>query len=70
MAIKYAKYDLTNKKIFVLGAGGVVPSIIYSLRKMKVSKISLTNRTKGKAESLKNFFKNKLIFAAKSDTYI
>ena len=58
LAIKYAKYDLTNKKIFVLGAGGVVPSIIYSLRKMKVSKITLSNRTKEKAESLKNLFKD------------
>jgi len=58
LAIKYAKYDITNKKIFVLGAGGVVPSIIYSLRKMKVSKISLSNRTKEKAENLKNLFKD------------
>ena len=58
LAIKYAKFDLNNKKIFVLGAGGVAPSIIYALRKMKVSKISLTNRTKGKAESLKNLFKD------------
>ena len=48
LAIKYAKYDLTNKKIFLLGAGGVAPSIIYSLRKMKVSKITLSNRTKKK----------------------
>ena len=58
LAIKYAKYDLTNKKIFVLGAGGVAPSIIHSLRKMKVSKITLSNRTKEKAESLKNLFKD------------
>ena len=58
LAIKYAKYDLANKKIFVLGAGGVAPSIIYALRKMKVSKITLSNRTKEKAESLKNLFKD------------
>ena len=58
LAIKYAKFDLNNKKIFILGAGGVAPSIIYALRKMKVSKISLTNRTKEKAESLKNLFKD------------
>ena len=58
LAIKYVKYDLTNKKIFLLGAGGVAPSIIYSLRKMKVSKITLSNRTKEKAESLKNLFKD------------
>ena len=58
LAIKYAKFNLNNKKIFVLGAGGVAPSIIYALRKMKVSKITLTNRTKEKADSLKNLFKD------------
>ncbi len=58
LAIKYAKYDISNKKIFILGAGGVVPSIIYSLKKMKVSKITLSNRTKEKAENLKKLFKD------------
>ena len=56
LAIKYAKYDISNKKVFVLGAGGVAPSIIYALKKMKASKIILTNRTKEKAENLKNLF--------------
>ena len=58
LAIKYAKYDISNKKVFILGAGGVAPSIIYSLKKMKASKITLSNRTKEKAESLKNLFKD------------
>ena len=58
LAIKYAKYDISNKKIFILGAGGVAPSIIYSLKKMKALKITLSNRTKEKAESLKNLFKD------------
>ena len=58
LAIKYAKYDISNKKIFLLGAGGVAPSIIYSLKKMKVSKISISNRTKQKAENLKKLFKD------------
>ncbi len=57
LAIKYAKYDVSNKEIFILGAGGVSPSIIYSLKKMKAAKITLTNRTKEKAENLKNLFK-------------
>ncbi|MFL2887067.1 MAG: shikimate dehydrogenase [Candidatus Pelagibacter sp.] len=56
LAIKHSKYDIINKKIFILGAGGVVPSIIYSLKKMKASKITLSNRTKKNAESLKNLF--------------
>jgi shikimate dehydrogenase len=41
-----------------LGAGGVVPSIIFALNKMKVSKIKISNRTKNKAENLKEHFKN------------
>ena len=51
-------FIISNKKIFVLGAGGVAPSIIYSLKKMKVSKITLSNRTKEKAQNLKNLFKD------------
>ena len=58
LAIKYAKYDISNKKVFILGAGGVAPSIIYSLKKMKASKITLSNRTKEKAENLKKLFKD------------
>jgi len=58
LAIKYAKYDISNKKIFILGAGGVAPSIIYSLKKMKASKITLSNRTKEKAENIKKLFED------------
>ena len=58
LAIKYSKYDLTNKEILILGAGGVVSSIIFSLKKMRVSKITISNRTKKKAEDLKNLFKD------------
>ena len=52
------KYDITNKEVFILGSGGVVPSIIFALKKMKVSKITISNRTKNKAEGLKNLFKD------------
>ena len=58
MSIKNFKYDLNNKEVFVLGAGGVVPSIIYALIKMKASKIIISNRTKEKADNLKNLFKD------------
>ncbi len=58
MAIKDTNYDVSKKKILILGAGGVVSSIIYALYKMKVSKIFLCNRTKAKAENLKKLFKN------------
>ena len=56
LGIKKINFDISNKKIFILGAGGVVPSIIYALNKMKVSEITITNRTKEKAENLKNLF--------------
>ena len=51
-------FKVNDKKIFILGAGGVVPSIIFALNKMKVSKISIINRTKEKADNLKKLFKN------------
>ena len=57
-SVKKSKYDLTNKEVFILGAGGVVPSIIFALIKMQVSKIIVSNRTKEKAFNLKNLFQN------------
>ena len=58
LAIKDLKYDVAGKSVFIIGAGGVVPSIIYALDKMKASNITLSNRTLSKAENLKNLFKN------------
>ena len=55
-AIKNINYDMKGKKIFILGAGGVVSSIIFALKKMEVSEIIITNRTKQKANNLKNQF--------------
>ena len=52
------KFDITNKEILILGAGGVVPSLIYALNKFKNSKITLTNRTRDKAENIKKLFNN------------
>jgi shikimate dehydrogenase len=57
-SIEKAGYNLNNKEVLILGAGGVVPSIIFSLIKMKVSKIKISNRTKEKAENLKKLFKD------------
>ena len=56
LSIKKINYDVTDKKIIILGAGGVVPSIIYALKKMNASQIYLCNRTKQKAEILINIF--------------
>ena len=52
-AINNLNYNVKDKKILILGAGGVVPSIIFALNKMGASKIIVTNRTYKKAENLK-----------------
>ena len=58
LAIRDANYDVEGKKILILGAGGVAPSIIFALYKMGVLSITISNRTKTKAENLKNLFKD------------
>ena len=60
-AIKDTKYNLSGKKILILGSGGVTTSIIFALYKMKVSNITLTNRTKTKAEYLQNFYNSSAV---------
>ncbi len=55
-AIKDTGYNLSGKKILILGSGGVTASIIFALYKMEVSSITITNRTKTKAEYLQNFY--------------
>ena len=57
-SIELLKYNLNKKVVFILGAGGVVPSIIFALIKMKASRIIISNRTKKKAEALKDLFTN------------
>jgi len=58
LSLKNINYNPSNKKVFILGAGGVVPSIILALKNLGVSKISLSNRTKEKAENLKKIYPN------------
>ncbi len=47
-----------NKKVLILGAGGVSSSIILALLKSNISEISLSNRTYEKSLFLKKKFKN------------
>ena len=56
LSVKKLNYDVSNKTVIILGAGGVVPSIIYALKKMNASKIFVSNRTKEKAEDMQNQF--------------
>ena len=55
-SLKHINYNIKNKKVFILGAGGVAPSIILALKKLGVSEIFLTNRTEKKAEDLKKIY--------------
>ena len=55
-SLKHINYDVKNKNVFILGAGGVVSSIILVLKKLGVSKISLSNRTKEKAKDFKKMY--------------
>jgi len=58
LALKHIGHQIKGKKVFILGAGGVVPSIVIALQKMGVSDILLSNRTKEKAVKIKDFFNN------------
>ena len=57
-AINKINFKVTDRKIFILGAGGVVPSIVYALNKMGAINISISNRTKDKAQLVKDIFNN------------
>ena len=57
-AIRKLNFSVNGKKVLILGAGGVVPSIIFALKNMNVQEITISNRTKKKAENLKVLFNN------------
>ena len=48
--------QVENKKALVMGAGGVAPSVIFSLQKSKIQNISIINRTYEKSIFLKKKF--------------
>lgn len=50
------EYDLTNKTILILGAGGAVRGILHPLLSAKPKAITIANRTKEKAQVLANEF--------------
>jgi shikimate dehydrogenase len=56
LSLEKVGLEIKNKKVLILGAGGVVPSIIIALKKMQIKKIYLSNRTKLKAIELKKNF--------------
>ncbi len=58
LSIKNSNFSIKNKSAFILGAGGVVPSIITALQNLKIKKIYLSNRTIQKAQQLKKIFED------------
>ena len=55
-ALEKTNRVIKNKKALILGAGGVVPSIIIALKKLQISKIYLSNRTELKILEIKKHF--------------
>ena len=56
IALEKTKQTIENKTALILGAGGVVSSIIIALKKLKIDKIFITNRTEKKAIEIKKTF--------------
>ena len=56
LSLEKSEQKIKNKKALILGAGGVVPSIIIALKKLQIKKIYLSNRTELKATELKKNF--------------
>jgi len=56
LSLEKTGQETKNKIALILGAGGVVPSIIIALKKMQIKKIYLSNRTELKATELKKKF--------------
>ena len=56
LALLQTKYNFKGRKILILGAGGVTPSIVFALEQLEAAVIMLSNRTKEKAENLKKLF--------------
>ena len=56
LGLRHSKINVLHKSIFILGAGGVVPSIVYSLLSMGCKKIFLSNSTNSKAVEIKKKF--------------
>ena len=56
LSMRHIKIDTSNKNVLIIGAGGVVPSIICALQNLNTKNISIMNRTKKKAKEIKKMF--------------
>lgn len=55
-ALRECGKDLSGVRALVIGAGGAARAIIYALRKINVSSISVINRTRARSEKLEKEF--------------
>ena len=56
IGLEATNQNIKGKIALILGAGGVVSSIIIALKKMQIAKIYLSNRTRLKALEIKELF--------------
>ncbi len=57
------KDEITGNELSVVGSGGSARAVIYTLiRHFKPSKINIINRTEQRADTLKNYFTDKMKF--------
>ena len=56
LALKDLDLNYKGKTAFILGAGGVVPSIIEGLKNLGIDEIYVSNRTQNKIEKIKKSF--------------
>lgn len=57
-SLRHINYDIKRKNIFIIGAGGVAPSIIAALESLEAGNIAITNRTYKKALNIKELFQS------------
>ena len=55
-SLRHIKYNPAGKTAFILGAGGVVPSILHALDILKIGFVFISNRTREKAEEISDRF--------------
>ncbi len=62
-SLKEFKSEITGQEVSIIGCGGAARSVIYALiNHFKVSKINLINRTLDRAESVKDYYAEKMLF--------
>tara|TARA_B110001452_G_scaffold266878_1_gene274927 strand:- start:246 stop:1097 length:852 start_codon:yes stop_codon:yes gene_type:complete len=59
-SLEYINYKAKGKIALILGAGGVVPSILEALNILNIGSVAISNRTKEKAEEIQKEWKGRI----------